>query len=135
MVDADEIKTYNVTTKTSSDKGFHNDGVTTYVFSNLQKAEINQVIDNNATWNIYSSDAPINLLLYGGQYDDIYYSPVTKLDSTLSEGYYYFIDQQNNKTIYDMTDIIALYDRSSMNFILALIDVSENKLYYFQYNS
>ncbi len=134
-IDASAIKTYDVTVKSSSDRGFHNDGSTIYVFSNLQKSEINQVICNNATWDAYSPDSPINMLLYGGKHNGSYYNPITKFDSTLLEGYYYFIDMQNTKANYTTKDIVELYNRSSINYILAIIDISVNKLYYFQYNS
>lgn len=134
-IHADAIKTYSVADKSTSDRGFHNDGSTFYIFSNLHASEISQVIDNNAVWTAYSSDAPINLLLHGGQYEDVYYNALTEFTSTILDGYYYFIDMQNTKSNYDIADIIALYNRASIDYILAVIDISTNTLYYFQFNS
>lgn len=135
MIYADEIKTYSVTTLILSDRGIHNDGSTVYEFSNLQKSEIDKVLNNNTTWSVYSPDSPINLLLYGGEYDDVYYNPIIKFDTKILKGYYYFIDIQNKKANYNMLDIVELYNRGSIDYVLAIIDVSTNKLYYFQYNS
>lgn len=134
-IHADEIKTYSVTARDVSDREFHNDGSTVYEFSNLQKSEIDEVLNNNTAWGEYCLDSPVNLLLYGGKYDSVYYSPITMIDAEISDGYYFFVDLQNEKENYSLLDIVELYNRASMDYVLAIIDVSANKLYYFQYNS
>ena len=93
------------------------------------------MIDESQKWNIYTPDTPVNLLLCGGQYDSTYYSPLTDFNQTISDGYYYFVDRQNSKSNYDITDILEIYDRNSINCILAIIDTNTDTLYYFQYNS
>lgn len=134
-IDADNIKTYAAASEISSDKGFNNDGTVIYIFTDLKKSEISKVIDESQKWNIYTPDTPVNLLLYGGQYDSTYYSPLTDFNQTISDGYYYFVDRQNSKSNYDITDILEIYDRNSINCILAIIDTNTDTLYYFQYNS
>lgn len=133
-IEAGNIKTYTLM-YANEDRGSHYDGYTEYVFSDLKLSEIQKTVGSGAKWKKYSSESPINILLYGGERDGIYFSNIINFDLNISEGYYFFSDKQNSKTNYSEDDIAEIYSRASINFVLAIIDTYERQLYYFRYDT
>lgn len=134
-VDARALRTYTVVEARDADRGIQHDGYTAVIFAGLSDAEMARVIDRSAAWRVYTPDAPVSWLLYGGMHDGVWYRPVLSFADELSGGYYYFMDLQSRSCDSGASDIAALFGRKSLNFVLAVLEPSAKRLVFFQYDS
>lgn len=67
-VDARALRTYTVVEARDADRGIQHDGCTAVIFAGLSDAEMARVIDRSAAWRVYTPDAPVSWLLYGGMH-------------------------------------------------------------------
>ena len=114
--------------------GFHHDGTAIYCYSDLRESEIAELLQKNPAWKRYTQKEPINRLLYGGG-QDVYYDALVAFEPVLTDGFYWFLNLKNQNAGATESDITALYEQPSRNFILALLDTEKRALYDIQYDS
>lgn len=123
---------------TDEHKGVHGDGQT---FGKVEFDETNGKnfvlnIENNQIWNKLPLTENLNLLMYGGEKNNIVYEDefAQKLGIThMENGYWFFIDRHTQSDC-DNKDT-DLLDRCSFNFTLAMYNADINTLYYFEFDT
>lgn len=140
-IELQNLSSYSIIYKANSKEGFGHDG-TEYVVLKINVIEAKRCIAESQKWkplgNEYNAIASI---LYGGEISDVFYSsfiqeiPDEYIPDITAECLYCFIDYQNVCEEYSEENILKLYQRNSVNFTLALINVNEEKLYYISYAS
>lgn len=118
--------------------GFHGDGekFAKIEFDNSNGENILSQIERDARWNELPLTENLNLIMYGGVKNNIEY--VFNLAEKagipeMTNGYWYFIDRHSGSKHPEKDT--ELFDRSSFNFTLAIYDVENNKLYYYEFDT
>lgn len=133
-VSACEIKTF-----TDTHGGFLGDG-TTYAELIFPDDSFCATIQNNAKWVSLPLSQELQVVVYGGtRQNGESWTPFVRdengspLIPTITNGYYFFKDRQAE--IGKEQDDSMLFQRYSMNFILAIYDADAQTLYYYKYDS
>ena len=131
-----DIASGNIETYTDTHGGFHGDGETYSKITFSDDSFYNE-IKNNTDWSPFPLTPNLTVVVYGGTdpNGDSWESFIKdKNDNTLipeiTNGYYFFIDRhsdfKNNKK-----DDSKIFDRHSMNFTLAIYDITSKTLYFY----
>ncbi|MBP3918597.1 MAG: hypothetical protein J6I50_05440 [Clostridia bacterium] len=123
------ITTYTLIAELESHGGFLNDGTTYYAFEKLDPVEMMQMISDQPRWRELSEFESIGSFLYHGTGD------IQIPEINIERGYVYFYDDQNPKVYYSETDLNEVFSRYSHNYIIALLDIDHNTLYYVKADS
>lgn len=89
-----------------------------------------------ADWNELPLSENLNLIMYGGEKDDVTYGYDLSEEAhmpVIENGYYYFEDRHSEAK--DVSDDSELFSRASFNFSLAVYDSDTNRLYYFEFDT
>lgn len=89
-----------------------------------------------ADWNELPLSENLNLIMYGGEKDDVTYGYDLSEKAhmpVIENGYYYFEDRHSEAK--DVSDDSELFSRASFNFSLAVYDSDTNRLYYFEFDT
>lgn len=89
-----------------------------------------------ADWNELPLSENLNLIMYGGEKDDVTYGYDLSEEAhmpVIENGYYYFEDRHSEAK--DVSDDSELFSRASFNFSLAVYDSETNRLYYFEFDT
>lgn len=89
-----------------------------------------------ADWNELPLSENLNLIMYGGEKDDVTYGYDLSEKAhmpVIENGYYYFEDRHSEAK--DVSDDSELFSRASFNFSLAVYDSETNRLYYFEFDT
>lgn len=118
--------------------GFHGDGekYAKIEFDNKNGLKILSQIENSNRWNEMPLTENLNLIMYGGIKDNMEYAYNLAEKSGIPEienGYWYFIDRHSKST--NPESDIELFSRYSFNFTLALFDVDNNTLFYYEFDT
>ena len=120
-----DIKTCNVILDNNTHDGFHGDGY------HIVKARCNNDFINQVNnWNELPLSTNIHAFLYGDDIDGVTYVAENRSIPEIENGYYYFIDRQNN-----LNSDIKLFKKGSFNFTLAIFDIDTNIFYYYEYDT
>lgn len=124
--------------------GFLGDGET-YVVLSFDDDRALDAIQSNPSWKPLPLSENLSLLVHGRQTDvGIRRVPLTwrmldpeaedvPLFPACGQGYYLFIDRHSESR--DKHSDAELFDRASLNYTLALYDLRERRLYYFEDDS
>lgn len=134
------INISNGTIITDSDThgGFHGDGYTFVAvsFDDTAGAAVADDISGNSGWSMLPLTDNLQTAVYGKQDGDASYGPYIITDDSdtvipaIEHGYYYFYDRHSeSKNPKDDTDLLS---RHSFNFTIALYDMDNNNLYYYE---
>mgnify|MGYP000900384322 CR=1 FL=1 len=118
--------------------GFHGDGekYAKIEFDNKNGLNILSQIENSNRWNEMPLTENLNLIMYGGIKDNMEYAYNLSEKSGIPEignGYWYFIDRHSKSP--NVESDIELFSRHSFNFTLAMYDVDNNTLYYYEFDT
>lgn len=118
--------------------GFHGDGekFAKIEFDNNNGLNILSQIENSNRWNEMPLTENLNLIMYGGIKDNVEYAYSLAKKSGISEiknGYWHFTDRHSESTHPEKDT--ELFDRHSFNFTLAMYDVDNNTLYYYEFDT
>lgn len=123
---------------TDTHGGFHGDG-DTYIkveFDDKTSMAIVDELSNDLNWNGLPLSDNLYAAVYGKEYESLIISPlVTDADykpiiPSINKGYYYFYDRSSeSKNVKDDTE---LFNRYSYNFTIAIYDVINHVLYYYE---
>lgn len=118
--------------------GFHGDG-DTYLeisFDDDAGTALADTIANNSDWRTFPLSNNLQAVVYGRADGDAQYGPYITDDegasiiSQIEHGYYYFYDRHSESN--NPKDDTELLSRGSLNFTIALYDIDNNKLYYYE---
>ena len=113
--------------------GFHGDG--DYVVKANCQEEQQKILSQLNGWNEFPLSENIQLIMYGGERDDVTYSynlaqkaNIPKIDN----GYYYFLNRHSDAVNEHSDDI---FDKYSFNFTLVLFDTDNSMFYYYEFDT
>ena len=118
--------------------GFLGDGDTVAVieFDESTGEEIQSEILNNKDWYNLPLSENLNLIMYGGEKNNINYgfNLAEKLDMpAIENGYYFFVNRHSNRV--SSKDDSDLFDQHSFNFTIAIYDIDTQTLYYLEFDT
>lgn len=108
--------------------GFLGDGDTTIKLNCQENKEV--ILKQFTNWKTLPLTENLQLEMYGGEKDGVDYLYGHAKENgipAITNGYYYFIDRQTNKTSDE-----ELFNAYSYNFTLALYDIDTNLMYYYE---
>ncbi len=127
------IKSYTAAIR-DSHSGFHQDGVLFIRYEILENGDPSALLQEDG-WSPFPLNRAAACLLYGGSIEGHYYGSYIDDIPLVKNGFWYFLDRQNPKTVYTEADIRAVYHRHSTNFRIAVWDTDQGVLYYAAYDS
>jgi hypothetical protein len=122
--------------------GFLGDGQT-YVEVRFTEEETILLIDeisSSQKWKELPTSEELNVALYGGQIGDAYWSSFVESEQSgipalpnVENGYYFF--ENHNYAANGLNDEAAIFDSYSFNFTVALFDVDNNRIFFFDFDT
>lgn len=134
-----DVSTGEIKSFTDTHGGFLGDG-TTYAELVFPDDSFYTTIQNNSKWVSLPLSQELQVVVYGGtRQNGESWQPFVRdengnpLIPTIFNGYFFFKDRQAG--IGKEQDDSMLFQRYSMNFILAIYDADTQTLYYYKYDS
>lgn len=125
---------YTVTCEQDTHGGFHGDGYTYMVIE--FEDDISEQIDEKAGWLELPLDEVTNMLVYGYEDEERCVYPYTTGENgnetvipNIEEGYYYFQEKAS------VEEEEWMFGKIFTNFVVAIYDQEEQKLYYYEFDS
>ena len=118
--------------------GFHGDG-STYIettFTDIESKTIIETIENSSSWYKLPLTDNLKTLVYGKKNDHEETGPyVTNnegdtLFPVVEKGYYFFLDRHSDRK--DKRDDTNILNRYSYNFTIAIYNIDNQTLYYYE---
>lgn len=125
---------FTLVSETDTHGGFHGDGMYCLILDCADNSE--KAAELLQGWNALPLPENLQLIMYGGTKDGVYYAyHLAKLASIpeIRNGFYSFTDRSSESI--DPHDPSALLDRYSFNFSLGLYDADTDTMYYFEYDT
>lgn len=118
--------------------GFHGDGYT-FIEINFEDTAGESVVEDivdSIDWNMIPLSDNLQTVVYGNEASNASYGPLVTVDEgivtipVIEHGYFYFHDRHSKSN--NPKDDTELLRRNSYNFTIALYDIDNNKLYYYE---